>query len=90
MGHRKDRRHSSSSSKRHKHSSKVQERGDPDPSDAARVLKYASLGKARKLRKLADRQDTALLNTYTDSRGATALHQAARHGHLEVVQLLLR
>lgn len=90
MGHRKDRGHSSSSSKRHKHSSKTQKRGDPDPSDAARILKYASLGKARKLRKLADRHDTVSLDTITDSQGATALHHAARHGHLEVVQLLLR
>lgn len=75
---------------RNKHSSRKHKRSSRDrpisPSaalDSKKVLKYASLGKTRKLRALlGDRQNPGdLLNSLTDRDGATALHQV-RSVHL--------
>jgi len=68
---------------RNKHNSRKHKRSSRDrpsplaPLDSKKVLKYASLGKIRKLRALlGDRQNPGdLLNSLTDRDGATALHQ---------------
>lgn len=59
--------------KRHYSSKRSKSAGPPD---AAKLLRYAVLGKTSKLRELlANPQDWQLCNTATDSGGATPLHQ---------------
>lgn len=52
------------------------------------MLRYASLGRARKLRAALE-VDAGLVAT-TDASGSTPLHAACRHGHADCVTLLLR
>lgn len=53
------------------------------------LLKYAAIGKAKKLQKLLKAQPQLDLDA-ADANGDTALHHACRGNHIYVARLLLR
>ena len=53
------------------------------------LLRYAAMGKAKKLQKLLKAQPQLDLDA-TDAIGDTALHHACRGNHIAVARLLLR
>jgi ankyrin repeat protein len=53
-----------------------------------RLLRYAVLGKVKKLAQLLDGRPDIRVDAF-DAEGCTALHQACRYGRLEVARLLL-
>ncbi|KAK9836427.1 hypothetical protein WJX74_000275 [Apatococcus lobatus] len=53
----------------------------------ARLQRYAALGDSRKVEQILHKNTAAIHDV--DFEGSTALHQAVRHGHLNVLELLL-
>eukprot|EP00877_Chromochloris_zofingiensis_P013226 jgi/Chrzof1/8157/UNPLg00204.t1 len=82
--HRADNEHQQHSKKRRGSSSTA----DGEAVKASKLIRYAAVGRYRKVRSYL--RDDADLARLTDSTGSTALHEACRHGHLDVAEVLLR
>ena len=76
-------------SKKHKKRSSKHSKKKSSAATQHALLKYAAMGKGKKLQKLLKGHPQADLDA-VDSRGDTALHHACRGNHSDVARILLR
>jgi ankyrin repeat protein len=77
------------SGEKHKKRSSKQSRKQSSAAVQHALLKYAAMGKGKKLQKLLKGHPAVDLDA-VDSRGDTALHHACRGNHIDFTRILLR